>query len=116
MKRSVVLALLISLTLTAILAALHMAGLLIGVEAAILGFLSHQRVGTRALGFALQYGLVFLLGLTICWLTLTSSRRSRIGILAAILVVELAALSWIASLYRFAFQPLPAMVVVALSY
>ena len=64
----------------------------------------------------MQYGFVFLLGLTICWLTLTSSRRSRIGILTAILVVELAVLCWILSLYHFAFQPLPAMIVVALSF
>jgi adenylate cyclase len=116
MKRSLVLALIISLTLTAILAALHTAGLLIGIESAVLGFLSHQRVGLRAPGFAVQYGIVFLFGLTICWLTLTSSQRSRIGILTAILVLELAGLCWILSLYRFAFQPLPAMVVVALSY
>src|SRR3954453_9245151 len=116
MKRSVVLAVIISLTLTAILAALHVVGILIGVESAVLGFLSHQRVGSRSLGFAVQYGIVFLLGLTICWLTLTSSRRSRIGILTAILVVELVGLCWILSLYRFAFQPLPAIVVVALSY
>lgn len=116
MKRSLVLAVIISLTLTVILAVLHFAGLLIGVEAGILAFFSHQRIGTHAFPFVAEYGIVFLLGLTICWLTLTSSQRSRIGILTAILVVELAALCWIASLYRFAFQPLPAMIVVALSY
>src|SRR3954447_10741260 len=116
MKRSVLLALGISLALTAMVAVLHLAGLLIGVEAAVLGLLSHQQLWARSMGAVAQFGIVFLLGLTICWLTLTSTRRSRIGILAAILVVELAALCWILSLYRFAFQPLPAMIVVALSY
>ena len=116
MKRSLASACLISLALTAAAFGLHAAGYLAPAEAATLNLLSHHRPGTRGLGIFLQFAVVFLLGFTVSWLTLTTLRRDRMGWLTLILLVELAGVTWICSLYRIAFQPLAALAVVALAF
>jgi adenylate cyclase len=63
-----------------------------------------------------QYVFVLLLALSIAWMTLTTSRRGRMGWLALILLIELAAVSWVCALYRTFFQPLPSMAAVALAF
>ena len=116
MKRSLASALLISLVLTALVGALHVAGLLVHFETAALALLSHHRPGTAVIGTPWLLGMTLLLGFTVAWLTLTSARRSRIGLLSLILLFELAGVTWICSLYRIAFQPLPALMAVALAF
>src|SRR5437588_12931800 len=49
-------------------------------------------------------------------LTVTSLRRGRIALLAVGSLIELAAVSWICSLYRVFFQPLPSMFAVAIVF
>jgi adenylate cyclase len=116
MKRPLFSALLISFVLAAVVGALHVAGVVARVETPILALFSHHRVGTRVVGMYWQFGIIFLLGLIVSWLTLTSARRRRIGLLSLILLLELVGVAWICSLYRVAFQPLPALVVVALAF
>jgi adenylate cyclase len=116
MKRSLFTAFLISALLTAALAAAHVAGYLARVEEPIMAFLSHHRPGTRGLGTVAQFGIVFFLSFMVSWLTLTTVRRGRIGLMTLILLVELAGAAWLCSLYRFAFQPFSALVAVALAF
>jgi adenylate cyclase len=116
MKRSLVSALLISLALAGLFGFLHAAGYLVRAETPILAFLSHHRIGSHLVDIYWQFGILFLLGLTVSWLTLTSARRSRIGLLSLILLFEIAGVAWVCSLYRIAFQPLPALAVVALAF
>lgn len=116
MKRSLFTALLISVLLTAGLAALHIAGLLARVEGPVLAFFSHHRPGTRGLTNVAQFGIVLLLGFTVSWLTLTTVRRGRIALMILILLLELAGAAWLCSLYGFAYQPFSALVAVALAF
>jgi len=116
MKRSLVSAVLFGLVLAVGVSLLHAAGILLGVETAFLRSLSHHNVGTRAVGPVWQYFIILLLAFTISWLTLSSLRRSRIGLLSLALILELVAATWICSFYNIAFQPLPAIAVVALAF
>lgn len=116
MKRSFFIALLISVVLTGALVALNLAGLFAPVETAALALLSHHGPGTHGLGAIWQFAIALLLGFTVAWLTLTTARRGRIGWLTLILLLEIAGVTWICSLYRIAFQPLSALVVVSLAF
>ncbi len=116
MKRSVVSAFLISAVLTAIFGFLHVGGFLLRFETATLALLSHHHPGTRSIALYWQIVIVFVLGVIVAWLTLTSARRSRIGLLTLILLLELVGVTWICSLYRVAFQPLSALATVALAF
>jgi class 3 adenylate cyclase len=116
MKRSLVSAILISLVLGVIVGVLHAANLLLRVETAVLAFLSHRTPGTTVIGPVWQYLIILLLGFTVSWLTLASPRRLRIGLLSLALILELAAATWVCSFYHIAFQPLPAITVVALAF
>lgn len=116
MKHSLFTALLISVLLTAGLAALHIAGLLAWVEGPVLALLSHHRPGTHGLTNVAQFGIVLFLGFTVSWLTLATVRRWRIGLMTLILLLELAGAAWLCSLYRFAYQPFSALVAVALAF
>ena len=49
-------------------------------------------------------------------LTLAASRRGRMGLIVGVLLVEIAGVAWVCSLYKVSFQPLPAMVAVVLGY
>jgi adenylate cyclase len=82
----------------------------------VLAAFSHHRVAARSVGSAWVYGAMVLVALIVAWLTFTSQRRSRIALVTLILLLELAALTWIASLYRVAFQALPAMLAAVLAF
>jgi adenylate cyclase len=116
MKRSLTSALVISFALAIVLGALHGLGLLGRFEGAILALLSHHRPGTRVVGLLWQLAIMVTLGFVVAWLTLATRRRNRIGLLALILVFELIGFTWICSLYRIAFQPLPSVLAVALAF
>jgi class 3 adenylate cyclase len=116
MKRSLLVALLIGLVTAAIVLALHAIGILFHFELGLSRLISHYQAPATTVGMPWQVCLVVLLAVGISWLTLTSLRRGRIGWLVLILVVELAALSWICALYRVLFQPLPSMAAVVLAY
>jgi adenylate cyclase len=116
MKRSLVVALLISLGLAVVFGAMYGLELFWGVQAAILAFFSHHRAGRSVVGLPWQLLIIVSLSFIVAWLTLTTRRRSRIALLALILVIELIGLTWIFSLYRIAFHPLPSVLAVALAF
>lgn len=116
MKRSLVTALIFGCVVAAIVGVVHGIGALLPFETATAKIFSHPSLSPRIVGDGWQYFLLLLLGCGVSWLTLTSARRSRIGLLSLILLVELIAAAWICSLYRISFQPLPAMAAVVLAF
>ena len=114
MKRSLVSAAVIGIVLTILLVGVHATGLLGRVETG-LDFFSRHRP-THTVGLLWQSLIVFALAFFVAWLTLTSRRRSRIGLLTLILLLELIGLAWIFGLYHVAFQPLPSLVAVVLAF
>jgi adenylate cyclase len=116
MKRSLVTTLILGVLVAAIIGALHASGVLLRFELAATELISHYRSATRLVGNTWQYVLISLLALGVTWLTLTSARRGRIGLLVAILLAELIGLSWVCSLYHTFFQPLPSMAAVLLAF
>lgn len=113
MKRHVIAALIIGLIA---------AGLIVGFE--ILGWLARPErfvadllhETTMRLMAAVQYVITGLAAIGVAFLTLAASRRGRMGLIVAILLVEIAGVAWVCSLYKVLFQPLPAMMAVVLAY
>jgi adenylate cyclase len=116
MKRSLVSAFAVGLVAAIIAAGLHASGVLLRFETAALALISHRRTGLRPIGDQWQYIAILLFGLIVAWLTVTSVRRSRIGLLSLALLAELAGVTWVCSLYRVSFQPLSAMCAVVLAF
>src|SRR5438876_7565000 len=116
MKRSLLIALIIGFVAAVIIGVLHASGVLLRLELLTDGIVSHDRTATRSVGNNWHYFLVVLLAVGVSWLTLTSARRGRFGVLALILLVELAGVSWVCSLYGLFFQPLPSILAVALAF
>ena len=116
MKRPFVAALIIGLLVAGGIAALHIFGLLARIEIPVREFVSQRNTIARTVSENWQYGVMSILALGVAWMTLTTSRRGRLGWLIFALIIELAAFTWIAALYRIFFQPLPAMFVVVLAF
>src|SRR6266496_3227287 len=115
MKRSIVTALIIGVAVAAVVSALHASRLMLGFETAAATVVSDYATATRVVSEKLQYVFVLLLVLGVAWLSLSSAPRGRIRLLVAFLLIELLGLSWICSLYRIFFQPLPSIFAVALA-
>jgi adenylate cyclase len=95
---------------------LRESGLLLRPELAIRDLLSRQAVATRMVTDTWQYVAVFILALGVAWMTLVTTRRARLGWIVAILLVELAGVAWVCSLYQVLFQPLPSLAGTALGF
>jgi hypothetical protein len=102
MKRSVVTTLIIGVVVAIIVGGLHASRLI-----PRLALVSDFANATRVVGEKWQYAFVLLLGLGVAWLSLSSVPRSRSRLLVVALLIELIGLSWVCSLYRVFFQPLP---------
>jgi len=102
-------ALIIGLIAGGIVMALYRSGVFLRAELAISDLLSGQAAPTRLVRDKWQYVFVFILALSVAWMTSMTSRRARLGGIIAILVVELLGVAWVCSLYQVLFQPLPAI-------
>lgn len=116
MKRHLIAALLIGLIVGGLIMGLHVKGWLLRPELAITDVLSRDGSATKLVPDRWQYVIVFLLAIGVAWLTLATTRRAQMSGIAGILLVELAGVAWICSLFKVFFQPLPAAGVVLLSY
>jgi adenylate cyclase len=116
MKRSLVATFTIGILVAAVVLALHATGLLTRLEAVVATLLSHRRTVPEGLGNIWQYILVPLLAVGVAWMTVSSVQRARVAWLVLILLVELAGMAWVCTLYHTFFQPLPTMLAVALSF
>lgn len=115
MKHSLVIVLMIGLVAAAFAAVLHAVGLLRPIEHLISSATQNHGVATVASDLGL-YFTACVLGATVAWLTASSLQRMRIGLLVAGLVVELLVAAWVFGLYGLTFQPLPAIIAVALAF
>src|SRR5882724_2757836 len=117
MKRSLFTTLIIGGAIAAIVSALHATRLLLGLETAVGGLVSDYASATRVVSEKWQYFFISLLAFGGVWLGLSRVPRGGARWLIVFVVIELLGLSWVCSLYRVFFQPLPSFfaVVVALT-
>jgi class 3 adenylate cyclase len=108
MKRSVVTTLIIGVAVATIVSVLIASGLIPRLD-----LVSDYAHATRVVGEKWQYVFVLLLALGVAWLSLSSVSRNRTRLLVVVLLIELVGLSWVCSLYRVFFQPLPSIFAVA---
>src|SRR5436309_2984810 len=113
MKRHIIAALVIGLVAGGLVLGLELSGLLLRVEGAVSALLPES---TTRVMTAVQGGVAFIVAAGIAFLTLAGSRRARMGLIVAILFVEIAGIAWVSSLYKVEFQPLPAMTAAVLGY
>jgi class 3 adenylate cyclase len=113
MKRHVIAALIIGLVVGGLIVGLGISGWLMGPERAVSGLLPET---TTRLMAAVLSAFAFVAAAGVAFLTLAASRRGRMGLIVAILLVELAGVAWVCSLYKLEFRPLPAMAAVVLGY
>jgi class 3 adenylate cyclase len=116
MKRPLLSALITGLIAAAIVMGLHVSGLLLGPELAIKNLFLRHGPTTRSVLDQVQYPFVFILAVGVAWMTLVTTQRARLGGIIAILLVELAGVAWVCSLYQVLFQPLPSLVGTALGF
>jgi class 3 adenylate cyclase len=115
MKRSLFTTLIIGGAIAAIVSALHATGLLLGLETAVGGLVSDYASATRVVSEKWQYVFISLLAFSGVWLGLSRMPRGGARLLIVFLVIELLGLSWVCSLYRVFFQPLPSVFAVVLA-
>jgi class 3 adenylate cyclase len=116
MKRHILSALVIGLIAAAIVMGLHVSGLLLRPEVAIKNLLLRHATTTRSLLDQMHYPFVFILAAGVAWMTLATTRRGRLALIVGILLLELAGVAWVCSLYHVFFQPLPSVAGVALGF
>ena len=116
MKRSAIEGLVIGVLVAIGIILLHASGLIAQIETAAVQRITSYAAATRVVENVWQYLFILGAALTTGYLTLTSLRRGRIGLVFALLVLQLFAASWICSLYRVFFQPLPTIAAVVLTY
>src|SRR5206468_4638352 len=115
MKRSLVTTLIIGVAVAGIVGGLHASGLIARFELAVTGLISNYAAATRIVSGKWQPGIVLPLSLGVAWLTLSSVPRRRTRLLVFFLLIELLGLSWVCSLYRVFFQPLPSLLAAVLA-
>src|SRR4051794_2651802 len=113
MKRHVLTALIIGLVVCGLVVGFELAGLLARPEAIMDGLFGET---TKRVLNVIQYAVVAMAAIGAAFLTLAAARRGRMGLIIGALVVELAGVAWICSLFRVSFQPLPAMIAVVLGF
>jgi adenylate cyclase len=116
MKRPLLATLIIGVFVVVTVRALHLSQQLLQFEDRAVTYISSWEVATRLVSKPVQYAILSILAFGVAALTVTSLRRGRIALIALGLLFELAAFSWICSLYKLFFQPLPSMLAVALAF
>ncbi|HEY7001320.1 MAG TPA: hypothetical protein VH330_06230 [Candidatus Udaeobacter sp.] len=118
MKRSLITTLVIAVIVTIVVGVLHGTRALAGFEAGVGHLVSDYVRATRVVGEKWQYVFVLLIAFGVAWLNLRNTAdtaRLRNYLLFGALVVELLVLSWVFSLYRVFFNPVPGIFAVALA-
>jgi hypothetical protein len=107
MKRLLITTLIIGVAVAFGVGALHASKAMAGFEAVAAQLVSDYSDATRIVSEKWQYVFVLLIALAVSWLTLSNVPRWRSRLLVGLFLVELFALSWVCSLYRIFFQPVP---------
>jgi class 3 adenylate cyclase len=118
MKRSLIATLVIGVLVAIVVGVLHATKAVAGFEAGVAQLVSDYAGATRVVGEKWQYFFVLLIAAGAAWLSLRNpapAGRLRNYLLFGFLLVELLVLSWVCSLYRVFFQPVPCIFAVALA-
>jgi class 3 adenylate cyclase len=118
MKRSLITTLVIGVAVAIVVGVLHATKAIAGFEAAVAQIVSDYAGATRVVGEKWQYVLVLLTAVGVAWLSLrnrAAAGRLRNYLLFGALFIELLGLSWVCSLYRVFFQPVPCIFALALA-
>src|SRR5256885_11273679 len=115
MKRSLIPTLVIGVVVTIVAGALHATKAIAGFETAVAQLVSDYASATRVVGEKWQYAFVLVTAVGVAWLSLRNLPRLRSYPLFGFLLIELLVLSWVCSLYRIFFQPVPCIFAVALA-
>ena len=118
MKRSLITTLVIGVAVAIVVGILHATKAIAGLEAGIGQLVSDYAGATRVVGKKWHYVFVLLIAAGVAWLSLKNpppAGRLRNYLLFGSLLVELLVLSWVCSLYRVFFQPVPCIFAVALA-
>ena len=113
MKRLLITTLIIGVAVALGVGALHASKTIAGFEALGSKLVSDYAAATRIVGEKWQYVFVLLIALGVSWLSLSIVPRWRSRLLLGLMVVELFGLSWVCSLYRIFFQPIPSVLALA---
>src|SRR6266481_2726733 len=116
MKRLLVTTVIVGVAVAGIVSVLHASGLILRFERGVIGPISDYARATRVVSEKWHYVFVPLLALGVAWLSLTSVSRRGMRWLFLVLLIELLGLSWVCSLYRIFFQPLPSIFAVLLAW
>ena len=109
MKRLLITTLIIGIAVAFGVGALHASKAMAGLEAVAAQLVSDYAGATRIISEKWQYFFVLLIALGASWLTLSNVPRWRSRVLLGLFLLELFVLSWVCSLYRIFFQPIPSV-------
>jgi len=109
MKRLLITTFIIGAAVVFIVGALHVTKSLARLETAAAQLVSDYAGATRIVSEKWQYLFILLAALIVAWLSLSIAPRWRSRLLVGLLLVELFGLSWVCSLYRIFFQPIPSV-------
>jgi len=116
MKRLLITTLVIGIAVAFTVGALHASKSLAGLENAGAQLVSDYAGATRIVSERWQYVFILLIALTVAWLSLSIVPRWRSRLLVGLLFVELFAFSWVCSLYRVFFQPIPSVIALVFAF
>jgi class 3 adenylate cyclase len=116
MKRLLITTLVIGVAVAFALGGLHASKALAGIENAGARLVSDYGSATRIVSDKAQYVFVLLIPLLVAWLSLRIVPRWRSRLLIGLLLVELFVLSWVCSLYRVFFQPIPSVLALVFAF
>ena len=116
MKRPLLATLIIGIFVVVGVAAMHLSSQVLQFESRAADYISPYSAATHVVPKQWQYVFMSIISFGVAALTVTSLRRRRIALLGLGLLVELVAVSWICSLYKVFFQPLPSMFAVVIAF
>jgi adenylate cyclase len=116
MKRSAITTLVIGVGVAIVVGALHATKFMAGFETAAAHLVSDYASATRIVSEKWQYVLILLIPLAVAWLSLSIVPRWRSRLLVGLLLVELFGLSWVCTLYRVFFQPIPSVLALVFAF
>src|SRR4030095_4336807 len=116
MKHSLLETLVVGIFVVLVVSALQLSPQIVQLESRVADSISSYAAATHVVPKPWQYVFMSILSFGVAALTVTSLRRGRIGLIALGLIIELVAVSWICSLYKVFFQPVPSMLATALAF
>src|SRR4029077_2762430 len=116
MKRLLITTLIIGIVVAIAVGALHATRSIAGFESAAAQLVSDYAGATRVVSEKWQYILILLVALGATWLSVIIVPRWRSRLLIGLLFLELFGLSWVCSLYRVFFQPIPSVFALVLAW